>query len=197
MGVSLLGLACLSPRINLLDRLIAVPDQYRKADVVVAFSSGKLEHCQASPQLFLRENYAAALLRQGYSRSGKLIISGTYTKTSDEAEACRVSLAALFGISPRQIILDNQANTTYDNARDVTALMRQHHWKTAVLVTSRSHMFRAWHALEKQGVTAFPRQVPDYPPMHGAWLDANRINNLGRFLYEYGALLKYKWYGYI
>jgi hypothetical protein len=49
----------------------------------------------------------------------------------------------------------------------------------------------------KQGVVTVPRQVPDYPPYHAAWLDANRISNLERFLYEYGALLKYKWYGYI
>jgi uncharacterized SAM-binding protein YcdF (DUF218 family) len=195
--ILLLILSCLSPTINLLDRLIAVPDHIQKADVIVAFSASKLNNCTAHSHVFLRENYAAALLRMGYSQSKQLVISGLYTRYPNRLDECRTRLARLFRIPAQQLIIENQSHTTYDNARHVSKLMRHHGWKTAVLVTSRSHMFRALHTLEKQGIKAYPRQIPDFPPYHDAWLDANRVRNLKRLLYEYGALMKYKWYGFI
>ncbi len=194
---SLLALACLSPRINLLDRLIAVPDQRRPADVIVAFSASQLNRCEGHPNIFQREYYAALLLRQHFSLSGKLLISGVYTRQPGALEACRVKLANQFNIAPDQLLIDNSAETTLDNARNVRKIMSRNHWRTALLVTSRSHMFRADHALQKQGVSVYTAQIQDYPAYHNAWLDTERINNLQRLLYEYGALLKYKWYGYI
>ena len=90
------------------------------------------------------------------------------------------------------------SSITSENARNTAALMKANQWHSALLVTHRSHMRRAKAAFEKQGVTVYPHTVPDIPPYGpNEWLTPVRLFHLKRFLYEYGALLKYKWYGYI
>jgi uncharacterized SAM-binding protein YcdF (DUF218 family) len=127
-----------------------------------------------------------------------LIISGTYTQAPHPVEACQRHLAAQLNIPKESLILDNRAKTTLDNAQNVGAIMRQHHWKSTLLVTSRSHMLRAMRTLKKQKVTVYPVQVPERPPKPSTGFSvASWIYPLYRLLYEYGALAKYTWYGYM
>jgi uncharacterized SAM-binding protein YcdF (DUF218 family) len=197
-GLILVILGVFSPTIDLLSRPLKVEDQRRTADVVVAVSAGLLKDCKGHPNLFLREGYGAMLVKNGYSRSGKLLISGVYTDPKQVSlSECRLRMARLIGIAPERLILDNQAQTTLENARNTRKIMAEHGWKNAVLVTSRSHMFRALGVFRKQGVTAHPVSIPELPPYGNTWFSANRMSHLKSFLYEYGALLKYKWYGYI
>ncbi len=196
--LTLFTLACLSPKSDLLARMLTMDDNIQKADVVVAVSAGILNNCNAPPNLFLREKHAAQLVKNGYSQSGKLLISGIYTHPPHSLRACQAKLATLLDIPAERLIIDNTAETTLDNATHTKAMMRRHGWKTALLVTSRSHMFRAYHVFRKQGIHAFRAQVPELPPVQDTrWFNPNRISHLKRFLYEYGALVKYKWYGYI
>lgn len=199
----LLVAACLSPTIDLLSRPLDVPDRLHKADVIVAVSAGLLKDCRAHRNLFLREIHAAELLREGYSRSGKMIVSGVYTHDTGAGLAgCRLKLARLFEVSPEQLILNNTARTTHENILHTAELMRRNGWRDALLVTSKSHMFRTLRTFKKQTAkdkfTAYPVAIPDIP-LYGEndWFTPNRLSNIKRLLYEYGALLKYKCYGYI
>lgn len=197
-ALGLLAAGIFSPEFDWLGRPLDVADRYQKADVVVAVSAGTLKDCRAHPNLFLREIRAAELVREGYSRSGKLIISGIYADPAVVTDdRCHARMAELLEIPPQALLIDNRAATTYENARNVAALMRQRDYRDAVLVTSRSHMFRASKSFERQGVTVYPVQIPDIPPLTGGWFDGARFAHLKRFVYEYGALIKYKWYGYI
>lgn len=194
----LLGMAVFSPDIDLLARPLEVPDRLQRTDVVVAVSAGTLRDCRGHPNLFLRERKGAELVKQGYSRSGMLIVSGVYTDPRRVSlAACRRRLAALIDLDPQRLIVDNAARTTQENARGVQALMASGGYRDAVLVTSRSHMFRALKTFEARGLRVYPVQVPDLPPYGRSWFSAGRRAHLGRFLYEYGALIKYKWYGYL
>lgn len=195
--LTLVVLACISPHLNLLERLLQVQDNRQQADVIVVFSATDLSHCQAHPHAFMREGYGAELWREGYSRSGILLISGRYSKPPYDENRCLNHLAQLIRVPANALLIDNTSDTTYDNARHVRAIMQQHAWKTALLVTSDTHMRRSLLTLTRQGVKAYPSQIPDYPPIHSEWLDPNRLANLERLLYEYGALIKYRWYGYI
>ncbi|HEY9685696.1 MAG TPA: YdcF family protein [Coleofasciculaceae cyanobacterium] len=198
LSLVLLILGVFSPTIDLLSRPLKVESQRQPADVVVAVSAGLLKDCRGHPHLFLREGYSAMLVQSGYSRSGKLLISGVYTDPNRVSlSECRLRMAKLIGIAPERLILDNQAHTTLENARNTRKMMAEHGWKNVMLVTSRSHMFRALGVFRKQGITAYPVSIPELPPYGNAWFSANRLSHLKRFLYEYGALLKYKWYGYI
>jgi len=189
--------ACLSTQINLLERMLHMEDDRRPADVIVVFSATLLSDCNAHPHAFMHEGYGAELWREGFSRSGKLVISGMYSQPPFSEAQCHAKLAKLIRVPEQALVMDNTSQTTYDNARHVREIMRAHGWKTAMLVTSDSHMRRALLTLTRQGIKAYPVQIPDYPPIHDAWLDPNRRANLQRLIYEYGALLKYKWYGYI
>jgi uncharacterized SAM-binding protein YcdF (DUF218 family) len=193
----LLLLACVSPQLNLMERLLHLRDERQQADVVVVFSATQLSQCHAHPHAFMREGFGAELLREGYSRSGKLLISGLYSQPPYPQAQCHAHLAQLFRIPPPALLMDNASETTYENAVHVEKIMRAHGWKTALLVTSDSHMRRSLLAMTRQGVKAYPSQIPDYPPFHNEWFTPNRMANLQRLLYEYGALLKYRWYGYI
>ncbi len=197
LGV-LLTLAVFSPDIDLLARPLAVENRLRQADVVVAVSAGTLDNCQAHPNLFLRERKGAELVAQGYSRSGMLIVSGVYTDPARVSlAACRHRLAGWIGLDARRLIIDNSARTTEENARGVQALMAAHGYRDAVLVTSRSHMLRAMKTFQARGLIVYPVQIPDLPPYGKHWFSPERRAHLARFLYEYGALIKYKWYGYL
>lgn len=200
LGLALLilvMLACISPHLNLMERLLHIQDNPQKTDVIVVFSATKLSECKAHPHAFMREGFGAELWREGYSRSGKILISGMYSQPPYPEGQCHRHLAQLLQVPTQALLLDNTSDTTYDNARHVRAIMHAHGWKTALLITSDSHMRRALLSLNKQGVKAYPSQIPDYPPFHDEWLGPNRVANLQRLLYEYGALLKYRWYGYI
>jgi uncharacterized SAM-binding protein YcdF (DUF218 family) len=177
--------------------MIHIQDNRQRADVIVVFSATMLSSCHAHPHAFMREGYGAQLWREGYSRSGKLIISGIYSQPPYDEGQCHAHLAKLIRVPESALLMDNTAKTTLDNARHVREMMRKNGWKTALLVTSDTHMRRALLTLTRQGVKAYPVQIPDYPPIHDQWLDPNRLANLERLLYEYGALLKYRWYGYI
>lgn len=183
---------------------LTVPEQRQPADVVIAISAGLLNDCNAHPNLFLREAYGASLVRMGYSRSQKLIISGIYSRPPTSQTSCHLLMARRLNLDPAQLIMDNTARTTLDNARHCRDILRRHHWKNAVLVTSQSHMFRAAHTFQKQNIPVHPMAVMDWPPIQAEvssedqdTLIQNKLSLLKRFLYEYGALLKYKWYGYL
>ena len=195
--LTLIALACISPHINLMERLLHVQDNCQRADVIVVFSATQLSQCHAHPHAFMREGFAAHLWREGYSRSGQLLISGLYSQPPYPESRCHAHLAQLLRVPPSALLMDNTADTTNDNALHVNVIMQAHGWKTALLVTSDSHMRRSLLTLTHQGIKAYTVQIPDYPPFHAEWLDPNRVANLQRLLYEYGALIKYRWYGYI
>lgn len=198
LAAIILVVGSFSPTMDFLGKPLRVEDRLQRADVVVAISAGLLNDCKAHPNLFLREGYAAILTKNGYSRSGKLLISGQYTDGKQiSVEACRMKLAKMIRINPKNLILDNAAQTTLDNAVNTRALMKKHGWRKILLVTSRSHMMRSSKVFQKQGIRLNPVSIPDMPPYRDGWFDANRLSHIQRFVYEYGALLKYKWYGYI
>lgn len=186
------------PTIDLLRQPLIVKERIQPADVIVVFSAGLLNDCRASNELFTRETYGAELLNAGFSRSGKIILTGRYTHPEMVSlKTCQRTLAQRFGVSPRALILENQAENTYENARNTRAIMDAHGWKSALIVTHFSHALRAVWTMEARGVEAYSAQLPDPPPVYNhQWFHPNRLAHLKRFIYEYVALLQYKWYGY-
>ena len=195
-----LVLCIYSPQVDLLGRLLDVPINPKPADAVVVMSTGKIDSCQAGPEYFDRELKAAELMKLDFSTAKTMIISGVYTTPSVIPVAeCTATLHQRLGFPEDvKLIVDNDSQTTADNARNIAKIMRAHHWQSAVLVTARSHMMRGMLSLQKQGITVHPYPVPDLPPpIPGEWFGPTRRFYVERFLYEVGALLKYKWYGTI
>ena len=204
MGIALWALALLAlaawedPTIVSRPILVQFPMPAKKADVVVAISAAIMKDCNPVDALLDRERRAAELWREGYSRSGKVIFSGVYTQVpAVSPKACHQRLARRLGVAPSALILDNHATSTYENAVNVKRLMQRRGWRNALLVTVESHMKRARWTFEKQGVPVEPATVEDRLSPGQGLLDVRRLTYLHRFLYEYVAMLRYKWYGYI
>ncbi len=198
IAFAVLFVATFSPNIDLLSKLIYVKSNPQQADVIVALSGSIVEDCNHHDGLLDREIHAGKLLNKGLSKSGKVIISGHYTNNKlVPVDVCRDVLARHMNIPSEALIFDNDAYTTHDNAVNIAKIMKQHNWQQAVMVTTFSHAKRAQLALKKEGVRSFPALIADKPERGDKWFDIYRTAYLHRFLYEYVALLSYKWYGYI
>lgn len=186
------------PLLGVLAKTLHVNAVPQKGDVIVALSSGLMPDCKPPFELFNRETFAANLLRKGYSRSGKLIISGQYTDgLTVSVKTCRHILAQRLQIPDDSLIIDNQAFSTLDNATNTQKIMTQHGWQNVVVVTVDSHMKRALAVFLHLGMTAYPVPVADRGGTDSYGFDWKRVQLLHRFLYEYGALVFYKCYGYL
>ncbi|MDR7418905.1 MAG: YdcF family protein [Armatimonadota bacterium] len=113
---------------------LVVNDPLEQADAVIAISGNGPE----------RLTTAVALLRDGFARV--LIISGgPYVlgrRPRNSAEVMRDEVLAA-GVPAAQVLMDDRATSTYDNAVGAAALMRTHGLRTAFLVTSPYHTRRA------------------------------------------------------
>lgn len=189
---------CLNPSTDLISKPLFVKDVKQPADVIIALSAGLIKDCKPHPNLVKRESYASQLRKEGLSQSGKVIITGQYSipsvVTDDE---CHSMLSKQLDIPEDALIIDNVAFSTQDNVLNSKAIMKKHGWKTALIVTEKSHMMRTMLTFKKAGITVYPVSVPDYPIKGKTWHDMYRMEYVRRFLYEYGALMYYKWYGYI
>jgi uncharacterized SAM-binding protein YcdF (DUF218 family) len=112
---------------------LVIRDPLRPADVVIAISGDGTGE---------RARTAAALLRRGMARW--MVVSGSRAGAARGGAAAEmVRVAVLGGAPPDRIVVDDQAESTQDNARHSARLMVQHGWKRAILVTSPYHTRRA------------------------------------------------------
>ena len=93
-----------------------------------------------------RQRTAVKLLKEGYSKSGKLIV----TAYPEKANAWTTSYYNNLGIDSDQLILDNEATSTRTNASSVARIMKQRGWKMVIVVTSDYHTRRAAWCFEKE-----------------------------------------------
>lgn len=144
--------------LNFLASCLVRNDPLQPADVVIAMGGGR--HC-------LRLQYGAELCRQGFGR--KLILSGIDSFEGSEAEEKVRQQAVNLGIPAADVfILTNTFNTRAE-ADQLTTLMRQNGWQTALVVSEPSHTRRARYTLQQSApqmrFTAHP--VPADRP--GVW----------------------------
>jgi uncharacterized SAM-binding protein YcdF (DUF218 family) len=72
-------------------------------------------------------------------------------------------LALAHGIPSRHILLEDQATSTWESALRCSAILRQHGWSRALVVTDRYHLARALLAFRGCGIRARGSAVPGTP----------------------------------
>jgi len=159
-----------------------------KADAIVVFAGGVGESGKAGGGLQERLGQALALYRDGYSRY--LVLSSGYVYTLKETEAMR-DIAVAEGVPAGSIVLEERATNTLENVKYVDEILRDHKWRSILLVSSPYHMRRAlgvWHKLAP-GVMVTPT-----PPPRSQYYDHTRgatFEQVRGILYEYLANLGY------
>ena len=119
----LLALAYFLPRAGQL--LIAV-EAPQPADVLIILTGNKY-----------RVNAAPPLIKSGYVQ--KIVISGN---EPPEAEYMQKVLVQN-GIKQQDIYVESKSASTWQNATAALSIMREHNWKSAIVLTSELHTRRA------------------------------------------------------
>ena len=159
-----------------------------RADAIVVFAGGVGETGKAGGGAQERLSEAVNLYRSGFAPY--LVLSSGYVYSFKEAQSMR-DLAIAQGVPPSAIALEERSTNTYQNVTFVNEILRDHKWRSILLVSSPYHMRRAtmvWHKLAPEvAVTpAPPPRSQFYDHIRGASFDQVR-----GILYEYLAILGY------
>ena len=160
----------------------------QRVDAIVVFAGGVGESGKAGGGAQERLKKAVELYREGWAPY--LVLSSGYVYSFREAETMR-ALAIDQGVPAANIALEQRAANTYENVKFVDDILRDHKWKSILLVSSPYHMRRAlgvWRkvAPEITAVPAPPLQSQFYDHARGASLE--QIRGIAQ---EYLAILGY------
>jgi uncharacterized SAM-binding protein YcdF (DUF218 family) len=125
-----------------------------------------------------------------------MLFSTGFVFAFKEGELMR-SLAIENGVPDDAIVLESHANSTYENVTRSQAILTQHGWKRALLVSSPYHMRRAlltWHKNAPEiDVIASPVPYSQFYFRNGG----PTLEQFRGLLQEYGAIALYWWRGWI
>jgi len=148
----LLLLVTVTPCVSWFAMRLAGSWQEPKGDVLVILSAAGPNLGIIDLSTYWRCTYAIAAYRQ--HAFDKIIVSG-----KNIAPGMR-QFMIFNGIPADRILVEDNSESTHENAV-MTAGMLSHLSGRKVLLTSDSHMFRAYHCFLKQGVEMTPAPIPD------------------------------------
>lgn len=143
---------------------------YLSADVVpgpndtIVVLSGSLqrdddsgEHVRVGPDTFYR-CYHAAHLYQKAGHCRMLLTGGKVDSSGPEPSLAKVMQGFVIelGVAPSDVVLEEQAKTTHENASFSKDLLDQSDGGRVFLITDAAHMRRAVYSFEAQGVSVIP-----------------------------------------
>ncbi len=122
-------------------------DRARPADVIIVLGGGVDGTTR-------RTQHAAALFHQGYAPY--LLCTGGIGRGGHISEAAFCAqIAQNAGVPADAIVLEEHSRSTEENAIYAAAIMQEHGWQTAVLVSDDYHLWRARWIFTRQGVTVW------------------------------------------
>ena len=171
---------------------IAEPPQ--RADAIVIFAGGVGESGQAGQGYQERVQHAVALYQQGYAPV--LMFSSGYRQALKEIQVMK-ALAVSLGVPMDAILLEEEAANTNENVRFSAALLRQHGYRSALVVSSPYHMRRASLVWRKAASDLEPTWSPvPYSHFFGNHRKIE-LQHWEAILHEYLGILYYWWKGWI
>ena len=128
-------------------------DQARPADVIVVLGAQVLPNGQAGPDLEARTAHAVRLYQAGLAPY--LICTGGVKGERSSAAAVARNLAISLGIPQQAIFLADGSMKTQEDAVQAAAVMAQHDWQTAIVVSHPLHVYRARLFFEREGIVVY------------------------------------------
>ena len=113
-------------------KLLIVEDPVKKADVIIIPSGGFGDERLIGGIKLFKEGYADKIIL-----TGSLIMENVSTADIDLKKLIKA------GISAKDVFLNRDAESTYDNAVESAQIMTAHGFKKAILVTSPYHTRRS------------------------------------------------------
>ena len=167
---------------------LRISEPPRPADAIVVFAGGVGESAKAGGGTPERLKEAVELYKAG--RAPYLIFSSGYAYSFLEAQQMRAQAIGQ-GVPASAIVLEEHSVNTFQNVTFVNEILREHHWRTILLVSSPYHMRRATLVWRKAAPDV---TVIHTPPSRSQFYDHSRgatVEQVGGILYEYIAILAY------
>jgi uncharacterized SAM-binding protein YcdF (DUF218 family) len=160
----------------------------------VVFGGGVGETGSPGKSTIERARYAAQLYNEGYAK--KIIFSSGYAYTTNDADNMRL-IALSMGVSDRDIILEDKANSTYENVVFSKKILDRQNWGAILLVSSPYNMRRASLVFNSQ----VPKTKVFYAPViRSQFYDRSsgvKLEQIRAVMHEYLGILYYIFKGYI
>lgn len=170
----------------------AEKDYATHADVIIVLGCNIVSKSGPSPCIHARTAHAAALYKQGLASeiiaTGGPVENGTNGPTESEVLAYWLQDE---GVPAGAIIQENRALNTIQNIDNSHAIMRQHGWNTAILVTEPFHINRATLVAHDAGMTVYPSPATDSANWQGFFSKAyhSARDALSLMLYQVKSLI--------
>ncbi len=174
--VALLIFAALAWQIDQLGRR----DDARPADAIVVLGARVNADGQPGSDLTSRTYHAVDLWQAGLAPN-IICTGGFHDEPLSSAAVCK-RFAVQLGVPAARVFLADGTSDTVGDAHAATAVMADHSWRTAILVSHPLHVYRARWLFRRAGVDAVTSPTTT---------DTSRIHPLLRFWYatrEAGAI---------
>ena len=168
----------------------------QKSDVIVLLSSGQIDPDWLTPDGSQRTLGALKLYQEHYAPW--IISSGSQINQGWHQAELQSTWLEQAGVPKDAIIIEGRSERTYLSAVAVSAIMAEHHWKSATIVTSQMDVPRVRLVFEKLGIQTSFLAVPEFrraQGLHLFWREAYAVAY--HATYEYAGLVYYKWKGFI
>tara|TARA_B100000315_G_scaffold214536_1_gene213196 strand:- start:5378 stop:6124 length:747 start_codon:yes stop_codon:yes gene_type:complete len=175
--------------------LSELPNSHSNAGAVVVLGGGVDKEGRPSYSSMKRVYWGGELILNG--KAPLLILtSGRTNSNTDSSEAYGMSLIAkAMGVPEAKIVLEEESYNTLTNAKNTKELLNKHNIKSIILVTSYSHLYRAYKTFDKQGINVI--SVVGENEIKLSSFGWGRAVEMQGVLHEYMAIMLYKIKGWI
>jgi uncharacterized SAM-binding protein YcdF (DUF218 family) len=136
-------------------------------EVIIVLGAAVWPEAQPSPALRRRVAHAVQAFHTGKGR--RLLMTGGVGKYPPAEAHVMRQLAVDAGVPEACILIEDQATSTFQSARQCAAILRQHGWSTALIVTDRYHLPRALLVFRSCGLEAYGHAPPGHRYSRKRW----------------------------
>lgn len=175
---------------DVLEKPLVLNETIRPADVIIVLGSGttkKGDHLPAQG----RARVLGGIISFRRHLAPRLLMAGGLDKNTKLVEADAMAAYAVAQGQPSTTIEeDRQSRDTWENAKNSLAIMKQHQWQTAIVVTSPYHTWRACRMFRKLGGDIRCLAAPFSLVPANSFVD--HLRDTRSVVREYGAIV-YNW----
>ena len=134
-------------------------ERAKAAPAIVVLGASVTEQGGAGDSLRARTLHAVALYRRHLA--GKIICTGGVGLNPPAEGKVAAALARRAGVNPSDVIVEDRAKNTEENARYTARICRAHGWDHVIAVSDPYHLFRVHRDFDREGITAYTSPAKD------------------------------------
>lgn len=155
-------------------------DDIHTADVAIVLGNTVESDGRPSARLQARLDKAVELYRQG-AFPYVIVSGGIGIEGFDEAEIMKRYLVSQ-GLPEDSIVADTKGATTYHTARNAAQLMKEKHWRSALIITQYFHIPRTRLAVKSFGISPVYTAHANYFELRDAYSVVREVIGYGEYL---------------